>query len=121
MRIASLALSLLSVAGCGAGRSGADGGGGDGGGPCLDGTHACAGSAWQTCQNGGWVDDTVCPSDQVCSPERGCTPCLPGGTGCDGDHVVACDANGQPTAQVVQDCSPLTCAVDPTNGQTACV
>ncbi len=120
MRTATLALSLLSLVGCGHGRSGTDGGDGDGG-PCVEGAHACAGAAWQTCQNGGWVTETTCPTDQVCSPGIGCTPCLAGATGCDGDQVVACDANGQPTQDVVQDCSPLTCAVDPASGETACV
>src|SRR6185369_10774959 len=41
---------------------------------------------------------------------------------CDGDRIVACDANGQPSGTLINDCGPdLTCGADPAAGTAACV
>lgn len=112
---------LLSlVAGCNNSNRG-KGTGSGGGGPCTDGDHQCNGRLWQVCLAGTFQTVKGCTSDQVCSDALGCTECLPGGSGCLGDKVVACDANGNLTMNVTMDCSPLTCAADPASGMAACV
>jgi hypothetical protein len=118
----SLALLLVLSAACNNdARRNNGGGGGGSNGPCTDGTHRCSGPIWQVCQGGSFQNAKTCSVDQVCSDALGCTACTPGGNGCSGDQVVSCDANGNPTGMVVQDCSPLTCAADPTSGMAACV
>ena len=49
--------------------------------------------------------------------DGGTAECLPGGRGCRGDLVVACDGDGHPTGAVIEDCVPDACVaglcVDP--------
>ncbi len=117
-------LALLSVLGAACNQQARhnNGNGNPGGsGPCTDGAHQCSGRLWQVCHGGTFTTEKGCTSDQVCSDNLGCTACVPGGSGCNGDQVVVCDAGGSPTQTVTQDCNPLTCAADPATGQAACV
>jgi IgGFc binding protein len=105
------------VGGCNSSRRG-----GGGGGPCAEGAHQCTGHLWQVCHGGKWQSAQNCTTDQVCSEQIGCSACVPGSTGCDGDHVVQCDASGHLTTSIQMDCGPtLTCAADPATGTAGCV
>ncbi|MSP60876.1 MAG: hypothetical protein EXR72_11135 [Myxococcales bacterium] len=116
----ALALVFLLLGG-GCSQSRRPGGGDlpDGGG-CAQGTHRCAGATWQRCEDGVLVPEVTCNTNEVCSDTHGCTPCLPRGTGCDGDDIVRCDENGVPTKEVLSSCLPLTCAMDPIKREATC-
>lgn len=103
-----LALGALLLVTCGP--PSPPGGGGDGGGaPCREGEHRCNGLLYEVCAGGAFVTEKTCEAGQVCTDAAGCTACAPNEKGCLGDAVVACDANGNPTTQVIEDCSPQTC------------
>lgn len=75
-------------------------------GPCQDGTTQCTAlSEYQVCQNGEWVTQMTClDPNPYCTPDVGCTPCMPGVNTCDANNnIVECTAQGQPGA-VVQAC-----------------
>jgi hypothetical protein len=80
---------------------------------CAAGDHRCQENTWQVCEDSAWyvVEDCVAIG-QICSPEGGCTPCLPGGYGCVGNQVVVCDAGGNPTDQVIEDCGDTGLCVE---------
>jgi hypothetical protein len=92
---------------------------------CVEGSHHCDNGTWYQCQGGVFTNGTACTSDQVCSDDRGCTACLPGKGACSGDKIVQCNDNGYPSDTVLQDCSPLTCAIDssggPMSGDAICI
>lgn len=73
--------------------SGANGGGGQANtcGACLDGIYT-------SCDSGS-PKGVQCPD--ACTPGKGCTACVAGGTLCKGNVVVACDANGNVGAPIV--------------------
>src|SRR5437870_4795826 len=102
----ALVFALAALAG-GCDRSHETGDGGTGG-ACVDGAHRCQGN----------VGRTPCPSDQGCSDTLGCVPCTPGKGGCDGDHIVRCGDDGQPTKDFIGDCKPSTCVI--ANGAAVC-
>lgn len=86
--------------GSGGGSSGA-GGGDDGG--TLFGCNTCIGTAWQPCdENGKPLPEVEC-EPEVCAPQLGCRPCLPGATVCVGNVVHECTSDGQIGA-VVEEC-----------------
>lgn len=104
---------LLLVAACGARvtpkdqtDAGADGGGvGD---PCSGNATRCAGTAYQTCQNGVFTTADDCAFG--CSPTMGCVQCDPsaGSDACNANSVVTCNPDGT-FGTTVQTCG---------NGQT---
>lgn len=115
--IRPLAIScLLVAAGCDAGADPIDGGGGAGAGPnnggqggSFEGCPRCELGVFTDCEG----NETDCNAlDQECSPELGCSECVPGALGCVGNEVHECDENGQPNGPLVETCdvdAGLTC------------
>jgi hypothetical protein len=62
----------------------------------------CVGNDYIDCSSGAPVPFDCRPG--VCVAEVGCLPCSPGGTSCQGNDVVRCDEQGNPTGDVVQTC-----------------
>jgi IgGFc binding protein len=69
---------------------------------CTDGTYMCFNNVIQVCQNGSWLNQTVCGTGvepPVCDYNNGsprCANCVANGTTCgDDNNVHACDANGE--------------------------
>lgn len=66
-----------------------------------------------TCEDGAdgpsWVvEDDCVAKDQVCVPSfMACSPCLPATRSCDGQRVMACDAEGQELT-IVEECDTST-------------
>ncbi len=106
--VAALALALgslvvIAAPGCGGSEAGlgpADGGGGGGG---VSSCGSCDSNAFTQCNAAGTVTGTKDCGDQTCVVGQGCLACPPGGTGCDGDTVRKCEANGTYGA-VVETC-----------------
>ncbi|NUP12160.1 MAG: hypothetical protein HOW73_39440 [Polyangiaceae bacterium] len=101
--VASLVLSGCS---CSAGEDPPEGGGGagQGGGNTNQGGNF---EGCPRCDFGVYIDcegvETNC-EDLACSPELGCTPCMPGEHGCIGNEVHECDDTGNPNGPVVETC-----------------
>jgi hypothetical protein len=91
MRFARL-IPLAFVAACGAsvGNTDSDAGTGD---PCTGSETRCVDTLYQTCVDGTFQSTTSCPD--VCVPAIGCAQCDPAaGNTCDGNSIVACNADG---------------------------
>jgi len=114
-----LPLLLAAVAGLVGGcQRGRTGGAPDGGGACLDGQRRCQGNTWGVCEKGVIVPFTQCSKDEVCVDALGCAACTPGKTACEGDHIVACGADGKPTSTKVGECAPSVCVL--AGGEATC-
>lgn len=69
----------------------------------LLGCNSCLGSILKECdQSGAYIGDKDC-TPQVCVPGKGCMPCTPGGTICQGNDVHKCLDDGTP-GELVQTC-----------------
>jgi len=82
------------------GTGGGTGASGGAGGDCP----RCDGDIYVACSG-----EPVDCAPKACSPDLGCTACIPGTTSCEGNTVVECNPDGQTTKPV------NTC--DPQNGQ----
>jgi hypothetical protein len=102
---ALLALGLVFAGPVGCGPTGTEEVG-DGGphndtpsGPCTAGQKQCQyGGALEQCVDGQWQTISQCPA--ACDPTLGCVQCVPNGTMCQGQNVVACTPQGTPGAVV---------------------
>lgn len=120
--LGSLGLVTLGCS-CTAGVDPNDGGGGSGAsssGPSSGGSGggfgtcgSCFGNEFTGCDEAGNpLPPIPCLEPQICAPGFGCADCLPGGTGCVGNAVHECDAEGKPTGPLVETCdgdAGLTC------------
>ncbi len=59
---------------------------------CTDGTHRCAASTYQVCNQGMWATQEDCPI--TCVDAIGCAQCNPGVNVCKDGNVFACDPSG---------------------------
>jgi hypothetical protein len=81
------------ASGTGGASAGASGSGGSGGAPCTAGTIICEGNTAKTCDgNGGFSVTTACA--QACSPDLGCTACVPFTGSCVNDTASLCKPDG---------------------------
>lgn len=94
----ALLIGLMAACTSGGGSSGPPSG------PCTDGQIQCEGRELQTCSGGAFATTEVC--DFACSADLGrCAECDPGvGTGCDGNDVVGCSADGT-LGEVISTCN----------------
>jgi hypothetical protein len=74
---------------------------------CQQGQVRCQGSTYQHCEAGQWEKTEDC--EAACVASVGCVTCEPGINSCDGDNVVACDANGEPGGTIQTCDGALTC------------
>ncbi|MBA3392770.1 MAG: IgGFc-binding protein [Deltaproteobacteria bacterium] len=65
---------------------------------CTDGTHRCAASTYQVCNQGTWATQEDCPI--TCVDAIGCAQCNPGVNVCKDGNVFACDPSGNVGGQV---------------------
>jgi hypothetical protein len=83
-------------------------------GACNPGDLRCDGLTLQTCVNDQFQNSMTCPT--ACSPQLGCTLCVPGTGTCNGNESHACADDGMSFVDTT--CDPIqgqTC--DPANGQ----
>jgi IgGFc binding protein len=111
--IAAIWMGAIFVA-CSAGSSDSEYGSGSGGsggssagdaGPdgTMFGCNTCIGTRWQPCDENGTPLPEVDCEPEVCAPQVGCTPCLPGALTCVGNEVHECTPEGQIGA-LVEEC-----------------
>lgn len=111
MREATVAVVCLVMGAWGCGPEARPNSGDDG--ACTAGELHCNGNTLQTCVDGTFRDDQVCPLS--CADGLGCVVCVPGTGTCNGNESHACNATG--TGYDDATCDPaqgMTC--DPQSG-----
>lgn len=101
----ALFATLLTACDCGGGGGRPPAGDGGGSrvdsGPCVDGAISCVGRERFVCVDGTPVSQELC--ERACSPNIGCTECLPGTLYCSGQEVRRCGDDGT-TWEVEREC-----------------
>lgn len=104
------AVALLLLWACGPSNPGGNGDG-DAGTSCQEGETQCnpTGTVVLVCQEGEWVDQSVCSGETPYCLEGACVACIPNQLFCEGNDVMQCSEDGS-GATVLETCGPLeTC------------